>query len=275
VASRTGRKAFGERARFFDLRLPSNENGGFLGPAFGGAIMSAEDRRRFVDKVESTIAENHGLLLAAWVENLLANDRAPIIRQHVDEFIELVAGGENGLEGRIARKFGVVYAAGVLAVEAGLLPWPPEWPLKVVRYCYDLARDERDPDRRSVERGIAEIARSLKDQQRFPKHSAKRGAPFFGEAALGLMIMRNGRKRSLLCQDRLRVVGIHDPRIQKKMIEKMRELGMLRVSGNATSTVQMRVRAPDGETEKQRFWRLRRDRMLQWAARRSRMEGGA
>jgi hypothetical protein len=208
----------------------------------------------------------------AWIRFLLSDDHSEQIRGMVDKFVEMTAGGENGLEARFARKFGVVYAAGLLAVKAGLLPWSTDWVAKAVQYCYDLARNTRDPDARTVENALKAIARALKIKARFPRHDAKqRRTPEMPDSALGLRVIRNRRARYYICPDRLELVGVKDPKVRRLAIEKAEELKLIVASKNASSSVQLRVRTPDGEVKKPRFWRLRRDRTLAWAEKRRRV----
>src|ERR1019366_5880301 len=39
----------------------------------------------------------------------------------------------------LARKFGIAYAEGKLAVKAGILPWPEDWVFRAVVRCYRRA----------------------------------------------------------------------------------------------------------------------------------------
>lgn len=269
IAQRIGSKRSGERARFFDLAVPPSAQGGIFGATLSGTREVIEDSAEVIAKIESAITENHGVLLDAWIKFLLSKDQSARVRSLVAEFVKMTAGGERGLETRIARKFGVMYAAGVIAIEAGLLPWPVDWARDAVRYCYDLARDARDPNASAVEAGLKAIARALKIRERFPRHdAAERKTPLLTEAALGLRISNNAKSRSFIFPDRLGLVGIKDLKLKHLVLEKARELGLIVSSNNATSSVQLRVRTTKQKVQKLRAWRLRRFRLLDWAAQR-------
>jgi hypothetical protein len=105
-----------------------------------GADHKFESSAKLIDKIECAISENHGVLFEEWIKFLLSTDKSARVRALVDEFVDVAATGGNGLETQIARKFGVMYAAGLTVVEAGLLPWPADWVRKAAHYCYDLAR---------------------------------------------------------------------------------------------------------------------------------------
>ncbi len=267
IARRIGSQRFGERVRFLEMVVPQNAQGGIFGAALSGAHQRVEDSGELISMIEDAISENHGVLFDAWVEFLLSNDQSAQVRSLVDEFVEMTAGGENGLETRIARKFGVMYAAGLIAVEAGLLPWSADWVSNAVRYCYDLARSTRDPDAAAVKAGLKAIARALKIEKRIPLHdAAERTTPLLPDAALGLGIKKDQKWHLFICPDRLGLVGIKDPRVKRLVMEKARELRLIIPSNNASSSVQIRVRTSQGNVEKLRFWKLRRYRTLAWAA---------
>jgi len=161
----------------------------------------------------------------------------------------------------------VMYAAGLIAVEAGLLPWSASWVKSAVRYCYDLARNTRDPEAAAVKAGWKAIARATKTKKQFPYHdAAERKTPMLTDDAVGLHLRRNETSCWLLCPERLDRVGIMDPRLRRSVIEKGKELGLIMASNNASPSVQIRVRTSQNEVEKLRFWILYRVRTVGWAA---------
>ncbi|HEY8008754.1 MAG TPA: DUF927 domain-containing protein [Methylocella sp.] len=272
LGQRLHKKLHGLRVRFIDLPLPPSARGGIFARVMGEAQLGVENPGELIKKIETAISQNHGVMMDAWIHFLLSDDHSERIREMVDKFVEMTAGGEHGLEARFARKFGVIYAAGLLAVKAGLLPWSTDWVAKAVRYCYDLARNTRDPDARAVETALKAIARALKIKGRFPRHDLKqRRTPVMSERALGLRVSRENKSRWYICPDRLDLVGVKDPRVRRLIIEKAKELKLIVASNNASSSVQMRVRTAEGSVRKLRVWRLRRDRTLAWAENRRRV----
>ncbi|MGH8610457.1 MAG: hypothetical protein ACREYF_00010, partial [Gammaproteobacteria bacterium] len=135
------------------------------------------------------------------------------------------------------------------------------------RYCYDQARNIRDPDADPVQAGKKPIAHAVKIPKRFPLHdAAERKTPLFPDAALGLRISKNGKSYFYICQDRLGLARIREPRMKRLVIEKGKDMRLIIPSKNTSSSVQIRVMTSQGEVKKPRFWRLRRDRTLAWAA---------
>jgi hypothetical protein len=269
IASRVGSKRFGERVRFLEIEVPPNAQGGIFKTSLIGAKQETNDPDRLIGQIERGLSENHGVLFDAWGSFLLSADHSARVRSLVDKFVEMTAGGENALEKRFARKFGVMYAAGEIAVKAGLLPWPPDWPFKVVQQCYWLSRNIRDPDAGAIEAGLMAIAQALKCKGRFLRHDAsERKLLSFTESALGLRLSKGGKSRYYICPNRLELLGVKDSKIRQLIIEKAKELGLIVASKNASSSVQLRIKTPEGHVKKFRFWRLRRDRTLAWAAKR-------
>jgi len=55
-------------------------------------------------------------------------------------FDEWIGARRHGWELRFAQKFGVIYAAMKIGIDAGILPWPKSFPLRVATKCYRKAR---------------------------------------------------------------------------------------------------------------------------------------
>ena len=76
------------------------------------------------------------------IEHLLSTNLRRRIRKLIRRF-ETKTGPHVGVEGRIARKFGLLYAAGKLAVDAGLVHWPVNLPLQATMTLYRRAKELR------------------------------------------------------------------------------------------------------------------------------------
>lgn len=270
LATRTSSKRFGERVRFIDITVPPNAEGGILGLPLALEKVAAADRGHFIAQIENAISENHGVLFDAWIRMLLRTNYSARVRSLVDEFVRLVAGGEGGLDERFARKFAPMFAAGVIALEGGLLPWPEDWPLRAVRFCWENARNNRDPDAGIVDAGLKAIADATRAKSRLARHDLDaRKSPQFPDCAVGLKVRRDGASYWLVCIELLGRIGITDPRIQQLVLAKAKACGFVKASGNTTGSVQRRVRTGQGEVEKLRFWRLNRRALASWAEKRS------
>src|SRR4029077_21245894 len=100
-----------------------------------------------------------------WVLYLMAKNRAKRIMDLANKFIRQVGARGQGWEFRFALKFGVVYAAMKMGIEAGILPWPKFFPLKVATKCYRKARNAAKTRRERVSDAAAPLRRLI-DQPR-------------------------------------------------------------------------------------------------------------
>ena len=79
----------------------------------------------------------------------------------VDKFIKRVGASGQGWEFRFALKFGVVYAAMKMGIDAGILPWPKSLPLKVATKCYRKARNAAKTTRERASEAPMKLQRLL------------------------------------------------------------------------------------------------------------------
>src|SRR3954469_1951745 len=102
--------------------------------------------------IAKAAAEHHGTAFIAFVEHVqadLTNDRAAL-RQRIGKLINRFyehaeMDPENGLEVRFARRFALAFAAGIMAVKWGVLPWEQRLIRDAVLTCYHAARLKRPP----------------------------------------------------------------------------------------------------------------------------------
>jgi hypothetical protein len=78
-----------------------------------------------------------------------------------NEFIRHVGARGQGWELRFALKFGVVYAAMKMGIDAGLLPWPKSLPLNVATECYRKARNAAKTARERASEASTKLRRLL------------------------------------------------------------------------------------------------------------------
>jgi hypothetical protein len=80
----------------------------------------------------------------------------------MDRFLRKT-GPHTGAEARIARKFALVYAAGRMAVDAGLLPWPKKLPLIAVKTLWERARALRLQPDQELAGALCQLKEALTD----------------------------------------------------------------------------------------------------------------
>jgi hypothetical protein len=150
----------GDKVRLFDIAVPGPSKGGIFDRVDGPPKVRAERSVKLIDKLERGYSNNCGQIIPEWVLYLMEKNRAKRIMDLANKFIRQVGARGQGWEFRFALKFGVVYAAMKMGIEA-----PKSFPLKVATKCYRKARNAAKTSR---ERGsdAAATLRRLIDQPR-------------------------------------------------------------------------------------------------------------
>ena len=267
LAARLRHARHGDRVRLLDIRLPSLEAGGIFGSDVTATGRRVANSAALIKRVEDSIAECHGVLFGELIEHLLENDLTPRVEQLVADFVGRTAGDENGLEQRFAKKFAVLYAAGVIGIEAGLLPWPKDWPMRAVRHCYLNSRRTRDPESALVNQALRRLAQELGSQARFPQFRAARGEyPRWRSNQIGLRLVDKERATTWISKERLALVCRERPTMGDRVFAKLLEMKFVQPSADSTS---FRVQSGSEEIKKVRLWRLDAKMLSDWAGRAS------
>ncbi|MEH6717683.1 MAG: DUF927 domain-containing protein [Aurantimonas endophytica] len=118
--------ALQEEVRFIDIQVPSAEEGGIFDQLGTGDDRPAE-ARQLIHELEDTLSAVYGALLEPWIQFLMKNNSRQLFDMLTLRFVKHV-GARPGAEERVARKFGLVYAAGRIAVAKKILDWPKSRP---------------------------------------------------------------------------------------------------------------------------------------------------
>ncbi len=132
----------GAALRYAEIPVPSEKFGGVFD--FTGLKGRARRNRalQLVEQHSDCIKRNYGVAGPAFI-SAVAKDRQKFLecgRSLVEHFIKSVGADGNAQEERLASKFGVAYAGGVIAAELGILPCDGEHILKSVSRLYRKAR---------------------------------------------------------------------------------------------------------------------------------------
>ena len=157
IASEAGEKRMkGEEARFIDIPVPSEETGVFDRldtDESGDATLNSGEIARALNEA---VKECYGIPAPAFARYLVEDmERAQakvteymeIFRRRVQEKMRI---GSDGWEQRILTKFALVYAAGRIARDAGLVPWEPALIGSSIYRVYRWARAELKTDQERV-----------------------------------------------------------------------------------------------------------------------------
>jgi putative DNA primase/helicase len=103
-------------------------------PIDAGAEMGAFEElhgfdtpRQLADELKSAVRDHHGLALPAFLQSLVHNRDAMLLqaRKLMNEFVNSATPtGADGQVYRVCQRFALVAAAGELAIQSGILPWP-------------------------------------------------------------------------------------------------------------------------------------------------------
>ncbi len=123
--------------------------------------------REFADAITAAARENYGMAGLAFVEHLLAdrNADAEALRERVvasrEAFIASnVPTGADGQVRSVAAKLGLLAAAGALATDYGIVPWPEGAAEAAAKICFAAWLDQRGGSHSGEDRRILEAARA-------------------------------------------------------------------------------------------------------------------
>jgi Domain of unknown function (DUF927) len=256
MATRLRRKRQGDRARILDIKLPSPEHGGVFGSSVTASRGSAGESAVLVEFLETWLPKCHGVLFDAWINYLIENDASSRLIKYFQEFATALAGGANGLEQRFAKKLAILYAAGRVGVESGLLPWPGDWPMRAVRHCYENSLEERDPDVAAVMRAVRRLAKAVGSRDLFPRVLAQRGRyPTWNDSQIGFHRIDGPKCETFLAKERLELIcDDFDP--ESAVFQRLLEMKVVKSGAYESASEQLRVRSPEGRVFRIRLWKF-------------------
>ncbi|TXN24523.1 DUF927 domain-containing protein [Methylobacterium sp. WL30] len=119
-----------EAARFITIPVPPREDGGVVDrPKGKGPGYSAD----LIAQLEAGMKRHYGRALGRWLDHVWTHRER--VNGLIEDFVTAMQPAD-AYHGRIAGKFGLIYATGIIAVETGFLPWKADLPLRVVRRLY-------------------------------------------------------------------------------------------------------------------------------------------
>jgi hypothetical protein len=156
----------GDKVRLFNISVPGPSRGGIFDRMDCKPSERAKRSVELINKVERGYTNHCGHVIAPWVLHLMAKDRSREIIKRVNEFVDHVKARGHGWEVRFAQKFGVIYAATMMGIDAGLLPWPRSLARKVATKCYRKARKAAKTDQERAAEAAAELHRMIQQPGR-------------------------------------------------------------------------------------------------------------
>lgn len=149
-----------------------------------------ETEGAFAEHIGQTSCSEYGHAGPAFVQHLIGDKEKHIAnaRQIMEAFVNAVTGPDDDPQvKRVAKRFGLVAAAGTLATQFGVLPWHADSAIKATTACYSAWKEARGTNRSEEER---EALRALREF--FEVHGASRFEPIKPEtsASEGQIVMK-------------------------------------------------------------------------------------
>ena len=135
----------GQEVRFIDVPADAGKGYGLFDWAPELTSSSERDRgRAFADQLNDASQSFFGNAGPAFVEAFIANRSRSLnkARVAISEFVTH-ASGTDGQVQRVARVFGLLAAAGELAIEYGIVPWPQGNALQAAKRCFEAWLSQR------------------------------------------------------------------------------------------------------------------------------------
>jgi putative DNA primase/helicase len=225
--------------------------------------LAAIERRAFarnlLTKLNQAAFRHAGHALPAFVQHLIPQrDTLPAT---VEDLVEAFSGSvgaatDSMLGARLARAFGLVYAAGILAVRAGIFPWPESKVGWAVRRCFRAARAEMPDDRVLEREGRKRLWKMVKE------HAVRWPTPADYTQVAAAESFRKPRRTDVeyAIVPAALFRWLPDKRQRDLVLESLERDGIL-IKAGANQTSQPKVLGPN---DRRRYYRLRRPLKSRW-----------
>jgi uncharacterized protein (DUF927 family) len=176
------------------------------GSGFGAFenIHGARTSQEFAERFKRAIADHHGHAGRAFVAILANPDFQPKLVDQIKASIQYFVDtydpvGATGQVSRVARRFGLVAAAGEMCIQLGILPWPEGEAIEACRKCFLAWVDLRGGiGNYEAEQAIAQVRRFIEShgESRFTPWAEKiAGLEEIDNNGFGKTIQRAGFRR--------------------------------------------------------------------------------
>jgi hypothetical protein len=229
AASAGDKRKLGEEARFLDLPLPESPTGIFDRLTETGRSNTPAEAAKLADSLNLATTRYFGTVSYAFIRYVVDNHEyvEQEVQKHVANFNEKLEVPGTGWERRISSKFALAYAAGVLAIEAGILPWSK----RLVRGCcvsaYRSARSHLETDDDMMKVALKRLQQIAKDAVIID--SAAPSAPSVSDVdAAPAIRMKKAKKttRILVNVNAFRTIG--NNAIRAALVRQLDETGILK-----------------------------------------------
>ncbi|MBX9453297.1 MAG: DUF927 domain-containing protein [Mesorhizobium sp.] len=245
--------SLGDLVRWIDLVVEPAQQGGIWDLAEPNELAASAAARS--EELKVATGKFYGTAMRKWIRHLVAvHETLPDeMSTLVEFFVAEVCPSASGVERRIARKIGVVYAAGVMARSKGILPWKKSHCLGTCRRIFERARQARQEAVADVRAAHARFLSTLRDGDVIPVVGVGERPQFRDDASfVGYRQIAEGTECLNIRQSYLE--GIYGASFSPFLAE-LRQVGALLVGHGGKTGSQVRVHV-DGSCTKKRVLRF-------------------
>ena len=154
----------GEEVRFIDVpAIVSSKNGVYERVPEGISPIELSE------SIEMACNDNYGSIGRAFISKIVDDYDAvsDLVNGLVEEFVEDANLPDIGWEHRFAKRFALAYAAGVIGIKFGLLPWQKDEMKKAILSCYLDAREAVPDFEHLLSEAFKDIRKKMKRRKSF------------------------------------------------------------------------------------------------------------
>jgi hypothetical protein len=248
----------GDKVRLFNISVPGPDKGGVFDRMECEPAERAQRSVNLIKELERGFTNHCGHVIPVWVQYLMAEDRSMEIIKLVDEFVLQVGAGAHGWEVRFARKFGVIYAAMAMGIDAGILPWKRSLARKVAIKCYRRARNAAKTDQERATEAVANLRRLIEEDGRLvnASNADRKGDPIkIPSKSIGIRFSKGGRLKYGILDAAMSKI-LRTKNAKAIFIKRLAKAGLLADGHGHAGTVQERLKIKrNGKTiDRPRLW---------------------
>jgi len=209
--------------------------------------MTDEQNRAKIERIVAAAREDYGVALPIWV--MRVHRRWDKVPGYIDEFVSR-SGVTDPFKVRIARKFGLVYAAGVIAVKSKFMPWTLDFVFDVVNRLMNRALanvvDEVTP-----KKVVRALRRATVGKDKLPWLPSDRRLGLGDRSLVGFKYRKRDRPLIALRREALpKLTGL--PESSETIIDMLGKAGVLEKGhgGKATQQIPFTLVTPRGREQK-------------------------
>lgn len=233
------KRSDGDRCRGHDFPIPDND---------GMGIWDRMEEGDNPDKMSRDITDAsfkcYGTLFPQWLERLIDNQNDFL--EEMEDYVEVymskyTSKSNNGYEYRIARKFAINYAAGMYAIDLGLLTWEPRTVLESILKLHNLALDSVQTEEQMLNHALNSVNENMSDHRVFPTVHTFKDVSFKTRRSVSGFILDNKKGRYLYITKTKLLEIVGGPVYNDYFLKRMKQINALKKGSNDRYVCQSKV----------------------------------